>query len=417
MSEASLERIPWTEKHRPRSLDEIVGQKKAVEAIRKWIEDVRAGKKVKPLLLYGPPGTGKTSAAYAIARELDMEIVEVNASDVRNREHLSKLLEGLTARSLFTGKRRMILFDEIDALPSEARAIASILREILKRAPVPIVLTANDPYEQGLAELRGLTTMVQFTRLRWTTVYAVLRRIAQREGVHLPETALKAIAQNSKGDLRAAINDLEAVAKGSRELVGAVGRLFGSRDIEKNIFELMRAIFLGKNCRYAAWMTMNVDVDPDMILRWVEENAPLVYKSPRTLALAYEYLSRADIFRGRIVRTQSWRLLAYANEMATLGVCSAKLTTGEQTGYVRFSFPSWVKKASATVQSRRTIREVSLQLAKRYHVSSKVVAREILPLIKAALGDRPAKVIEFARRHGLDPEALQSALENVRGVS
>ena len=137
MSEASLGRIPWTEKHRPKSLNEIVGQKKAVEAIRKWIEDVRAGKKVKPLLLYGPPGTGKTSAAYAIAKELDMEIVEVNASDVRNREHLSKLLEGLTARSLFTGRRRMILFDEIDALPSETRTIASILREILKRAPVP----------------------------------------------------------------------------------------------------------------------------------------------------------------------------------------------------------------------------------------------------------------------------------------
>ncbi len=414
---AEGERIPWTEKYRPMSLDDIVGQKRAVEAIRKWIESVKAGKKVKPLLLYGPPGTGKTSAAYAAARELDMDVIEVNASDVRNREHLSKILEGLSARSLFTGRRRLILFDEIDALPSEARTIASIMREILKRAQAPIILTANDPYEQGLAQLRGLTTMVQFTRLRWTTVYSVLRRIAQREGLRISEEVLKSVARNSKGDLRAAINDLEAVAKGSRELSASLGRVLGTRDVERNIFELMRAIFLGKSCRSAAWMTMNVDVDPDMILRWVEENTPLVYKTPRTLTLAYEYLSRSDVFMGRIVRTQNWRLLSYASEMATLGVCSAKLSTGEETGYVKFSFPAWVKQASATVQSRRVLREVSLQLAKRYHVSSRVVSREILPLIKAALGDRPGKIEEFARRHGLDPDLLRSALEHVRAPS
>ncbi|MGC9021493.1 MAG: replication factor C large subunit, partial [Candidatus Methanodesulfokora sp.] len=55
--------LPWVEKYRPRRLKDIVGQDEAIEQIMKWIEDVKAGKKVKPLLIYGPAGTGKTTAA------------------------------------------------------------------------------------------------------------------------------------------------------------------------------------------------------------------------------------------------------------------------------------------------------------------------------------------------------------------
>ena len=406
--------LPWTEKYRPKRLSDIVGQNKAMEIIAKWIADVKAGKRVKPLLLYGPPGTGKTSTAYAIARELDMDVLEINASDLRNRERLSRLLESLGASSLLSGKFRLLLFDEIDALPGEARAIASIVKEILKRSPAPIVLTANDPYEQGMAEFRGLATMVQFNRLRWQSVYKILRRIASEEGLRIPDEVLRSIAKNSKGDLRAAINDLEGLARGSIELVSQLGKLFGNRDIERNIFELMRAIFLGKSCRATSWLAMSVDVDPDMLIRWVEENVPAVYKNPKTLSLAYEHLSRADLFLGRIIKTQNWKLLSYATELTTMGVCSAKIVTGEQTGYARFGFPGWVKQAYATATARRALREVAKRLAVHYHVSSNVVIREILPVIKSSIGNKPALLSRFASKHGIDPEKLHAALEFIK---
>lgn len=406
--------LPWTEKYRPKRLSDIVGQSKAIEVITKWIADVRAGKKVKPLLLHGPPGTGKTSTAYAIARELDMDVLEINASDLRNRERLSRLLESLGAASLLSGKPRLLLFDEIDALPGEARTIASIVKEVLKKSPVPIILTANDPYEQGMAEFRGLATMVRFNRLRWQSIYRILRKIASEEGLKIPDEVLRSIARNSKGDLRAAINDFEGLARGSIELVSQLGKLFGSRDVERNIFELMRAVFLGKACRATSWLAMNVDVDPDMLIRWIEENVPAVYKNPKTLALAYEHLSRADLFLGRIIKTQNWKLLSYATELTTMGVCSAKIVTGEQTGYAKLGFPAWVKQAYTTAAARRAVREIARRLAAHYHVSSKVVIREILPVIKVSIGDKPALLSRFASMHGIDPESLHTALEFIK---
>jgi replication factor C large subunit len=148
--------LPWVEKYRPKRLKDIVGQNEAIEQIMKWIEDVRAGKKVKPLLIYGPAGTGKTTAAYAIANELGYDIVEINCADLRDKEKLNRVLGGLGSFSLIEESPRIILFDEVDALPAEGKTISSLLKEILSRGDMPVVMTANDVYEKHMYGIRNL---------------------------------------------------------------------------------------------------------------------------------------------------------------------------------------------------------------------------------------------------------------------
>lgn len=407
-----MKEVPWVEKHRPRTLDDIKGQKEAVEEIRNWIKEVKEGKRVKPLLIVGPPGSGKTSAAHAIARELGFDAVEVNASDMRDRNHLQYIVESSGAVSLLTGTRRLIILDEIDALPGEGYAIASLVKELISKGNVPIVMTANDPYERHLYEIRSLSTMVKFSRIRWQTVAGVLREICRKEGVSVSEEVLERIAKSSQGDLRAAINDLEGLVKGSSELLKNLGEKYGKRDIETDVFKVLSAIFYGENCYPAYLSSLNLDMEPDMLFRWVEENVAHVYDGP-SLAKAYEMLSLADLMRGRIVRTNNWRFLAYFTQLMTFGVCVAK--EGRPKGE-RLRPPEMIRQLSATKEMRAKTKEFLERVARRLHLSTALVRAEIIPMLiaDAKAGGRVIK--QLGRELGIRESEIKEILSDLEEV-
>ena len=82
----------WTEAYRPSGLDEVVGNPKAVQDLRSWAQAWEDGKPVKrAAVLIGTPGTGKTSAALALAADLNWDVVEMNASDQRNADAIKSV--------------------------------------------------------------------------------------------------------------------------------------------------------------------------------------------------------------------------------------------------------------------------------------------------------------------------------------
>jgi len=97
------------------------------------------------ILLIGPTGSCKTSAVYAIANGLDLEVIEVNASDIRNKEGIERTVgSSANQRSLFS-KERIVLIDEIDALSGmEDRGGAQAIASIIKSSSCCIVMTANE---------------------------------------------------------------------------------------------------------------------------------------------------------------------------------------------------------------------------------------------------------------------------------
>ena len=81
--------IPWCEKYRAFCFADIKGQDLAIDKAKIFL---RQFPKKRALVLHGPPGIGKTSLAYAIAAENDSEILELNASDIRNKEKMREII-------------------------------------------------------------------------------------------------------------------------------------------------------------------------------------------------------------------------------------------------------------------------------------------------------------------------------------
>src|SRR3989344_7299096 len=103
----------FTLKYAPRNTSEIIGQGIAVAQLRDFILNYKQQKQ-RAALLYGPIGCGKTSSVYALAKELNYDIVEMNSSDVRNEENITSFLNSaLVQQSLFF-RPKIVLLDEID---------------------------------------------------------------------------------------------------------------------------------------------------------------------------------------------------------------------------------------------------------------------------------------------------------------
>ena len=383
----------WADKYAPQTRSEVLGNADAVSKVLKWLSIWANGKipDKKAILLFGPPGTGKTSMVYAIANESGYEVVEINASDKRDKETLRKLIgSSASLGSLFSEiKGRILLVDEVDGLSGdEDRGGISAIIETIKETRNPIILTANDRWDTKIRSLHSHCLSVETRKLATSTILNALSKICQKEGIKSDVEALKIIADHSSGDLRSAINDLQAVAQGKHELsVKDVKNLSTRRDREKGIFDGLREIFQSDTVRGAAYLTEQLDIDQDMLIQWVYENIPKEFTSPLELSRAFDILSRADIFLGRIRRTQDWGLLSYAYELMSGGVALSRATSPKR--FVSYSFPNYIRGLSATRAKRAALKDVCLKIGSKSHASSREVLHEYLPAITTIMENNP----------------------------
>lgn len=105
----------WTEKYKPRTLSEVIGNAEAIQKLRQWVTSWnRSIPKKRAAFLYGPTGVGKTVCVEALARDLQMELVEKNASDYRTAEAIQSFAGLASQYGTLFGARRLILLDELD---------------------------------------------------------------------------------------------------------------------------------------------------------------------------------------------------------------------------------------------------------------------------------------------------------------
>ncbi|MGC9309700.1 MAG: replication factor C large subunit [Candidatus Nanoarchaeia archaeon] len=359
-------KIPWVVKHKAASLAEIKGQEKAVYQVRQFLNQFP---KKRAIALHGPAGSGKTTTAYAIAAEQDAEILELNASDLRNKDKIKEIIGPASQqRSLFNDSK-VILVDEVDGISREDRGGLPELIRLIDETAFPIIITANDIWDKKFNQLRRKAEVVELKELKYNDILAILKDIAIQESVQLKEDDLKQIAINSRGDARAAIHDLQNLAE-----TGSVSR--DERSRERSIFEALQYTF--KNNNIDNKMIRNFDdvnMPIDQIFLWIEENIPLEYQGEE-LAKAFDALSKADVFRGRIYRQQHWRFLVYENFLLSAGIASAKKKP--KSNFTKYKKPTRILQI--WLQKQRTMKKKSIcyKLAKYCHISTKQAMKDWL---------------------------------------
>jgi len=398
---------PWTVKYRPKRLADVAGNKTALQQLLDWLDAWAKGiPKKKALLLHGPPGTGKTVSVEAVANERGLDLVEINASDKRNRDALERTVGAAARQSDLFGRARLILIDEVDGIDlSEDRGAVDAIVRLLDETQVPVVLTANDPWDPKIGPIRNAATMVEYKRLGLRDTLPYLKKICQKEGVEVDEQALRLIVDRDEGDMRSILNDLQVLVSGRKTLTYDEAAWLGFRDRKATIFDALRTVFSSPTCLQARRATDIAGINLDMFFEWVYENAPRQLNDPRDLSHAMDALAQADLYRARIDRTRAWELLPYAIEMETAGVAMSKEFT--KPAWVPMKFPERIQLLSRTRKVRSIESQLSRRIGARCHISSKRAIPQYLPYVKYILEENPAAGTRLLEWFGLDEDSME----------
>ena len=373
---------PYTKKFEPEKISDIIGQDTAVKELKDFIVNFKNNKK-NAAFLYGPSGTGKTSSVYTITNELNLEILEVNASDFRNTEQInSRIGVAVGQQSLFY-KSKVILVDEVDGLSGtkDRGGIQAILK-LIEKSSFPIILTAINPWGNKFSALRRKTSMIEFQPLEMASIFKILKKICDKEKIRYEEEILKNLARRAGGDARAAINDLQTLAMEKNELTKeSLEELYERNKVDSIINGLLK-IFKTTDPKVALSAFENVEENLDEQLLWIDENLPREYTKAEDLANAYDKLSKADVFSRRIKRWQHYRFLVYINELITAGIALSK--EKKYSHHIQYKPTGKLLKLWWAKQKSMKKRAIAEKIAEKTHSSTKEVLKSTFPYIQAA---------------------------------
>lgn len=363
----------FTTKYTPQNSAQIVGQSLAVSQLKDYIVHYKEQKR-RAALLYGPIGVGKTSSVYALAQELQYDLLELNSSDLRNAEAINSFLgSALGQQSLFF-RPKIILIDEIDAISgTNDRGCLPALIKSIEKSSFPVILTANDPFDSKFNGLRKICLEIEFPKLDHKAILQRLEFVAQQEKIVFEEKALSSLARQVDGDLRAALIDLQGCASRGAVSFALVMEL-SDRKRTESILHALSMIFKSSKAENALPALDDIDVDLEEVFLWIDENLPKEYSSATVLAKAYEHLARADVFQGRIKRRQHWRFLVYVTSLLTAGISSAKEERNPL--FIEYKRTMRLLKIWQANQKYAQRKEIAGKIAARTHTSRKVVMED-----------------------------------------
>lgn len=369
---------------------DVVGNEEAKIAFVNWFTNPQHTKKA--VLLFGPPGVGKTTLVNAAATQLGFRVIEMNASDTRNEKAIARVAGPATAfvalDTFSTESKGNVLFmDEVDGIAgNEDRGGVSTILRIIEDSRIPVIMAANDPDIEKLRPLKKVSTLIRFHQLRIPIVIALLQKVCQKEHVKAEFEALERIAENSRGDVRSAINDLQSLAETTKTLTLQDTASLSARNKDVSMDETLRKYFSAKSLLEASMLLSYSSVDFDELLMSVGDNLPLRYTDPDDLATAYNFVSKADLYRGRI-GVDNWHLLRYFfNSLAE----AAAISPNSYQPFTLISPPIRIITLFWTRGKRTMLEGICSKIGQRCHVSRGTAKTDFIPFLKILLAKNKA---------------------------
>lgn len=240
----SVEEI-WTEKYRPKSFSEIVGQEDIVERLEAFVKN----RSLPHCLFSGPAGTGKTTTALVMARAFFGEgwhsnFLELNASDERGIDTIRTKVKDFARTRPVGHDFKIIYLDEADALTKDAQH--ALRRTMEKYASICRFILGCNYLSKLILPIQSRTAVFKFKPLEKKDVVKFVETVSKGETIKIDEDSYDAIFHISEGDLRKAVNILQTAASTGKKITTKVIYSVVSDPNPEDVKKMMEHAFSGK---------------------------------------------------------------------------------------------------------------------------------------------------------------------------
>lgn len=411
----------WSEVYRPQRVEQMVGNEDVRIAVVKWLSAWVSGS--KPLLLIGPPGVGKTTIVHALARQFDYDLVEMNASDVRNRDSIEARIKPIFANTSLFGRRILLFLDEVDGISGrEDSGGLDALVELIKEPTVPVIMAANEKSAK-MKELAKGCKVLEFAPVPPRLLLMFLDHILEKEKAMLGPGDKVSVVVNSGGDIRSLLNSAQSRAAGYAttsnfdvteiDIADAINGYFAAKDKATAIQMIARVDATFPDPRYEA---MSPEARrKDMMAALFSSIVSSRTIDRESLAELLDVLSRVDVVVGRISRNRQWSLLRYLRAMLAGGLYLK--SRDKDIKYNQYAMP-WPVMGPIFARSQ-TIRKIASVVAPLAHISRRTASSVVLPYLVRDIIDQKIDVSEFAITNFGDEtigESLEKEVQRAKGA-
>ena len=361
----------WVEKYRVREFDSFFGNEKSRLLIINWLKKWIKG--TKPLLIIGPPGTGKTSFVKSLAKLLDLDLIELNASDLRNKINLETIINPILINNSIFGKRMLLFLDEVDGISGrDDYGGMPFLSNILKNADVPIIMASNSKSNK-MKDIIKNSKLVEFRPLSSFASYMLLQNVMRLERKHLESSEQFKIISQSRGDARTLLNTLQAKLEGEVNSDGNTGTELSIEECINKFFTLTdisqaKQLLITSSIRYSTpkYGFTSEERSKDFLNALYTS----IVSSERNiqsddLANMLEKLSEIDLFVNRIYEKRNWSLLRYANDLFLHKLF--RISRDNAIEYNQYSVP--FSSMGPIFMRGQSLRPLRTELSKIFHTS------------------------------------------------
>jgi replication factor C large subunit len=295
-------------------ISEFVGnensRKKVVEWIVKWSDGS------KPLLLVGPPGVGKTSFVHALCHEFDIDLVELNASDSRNKNLLAQVISPIFSNASLTGKNFLLFLDEIDGISNrEDSGGLDFLLDLFKEPSIRVVMAANKSNE-AIKKISKVSKTITFSPIPPRLSMLYLDRILRLQNSLMKPEDRIAVVRNCLGDIRSLLNAAQVMKAGYTttknpgvdiDVENTINQFFSSTTFGEALDVVQRADISYSDPRFGQ---SSEDRRKDILAAFFS-TIVMSKIDITTIALLLDRLSELDVILSRSLVMRNWKILKY----------------------------------------------------------------------------------------------------------
>ncbi|ODV58402.1 replication factor C subunit 1 [Ascoidea rubescens DSM 1968] len=383
----------WTDKYAPTNLQQICGNKGGVNKLNQWLQNWDQNKRkgfkfygdlFPAVLISGPPGIGKTTAAHLVAKTLNYDILERNASDVRSKKLLNDGIKNILNNNSLMGyfdlrgnrvsemekKKFCLIMDEVDGMSSGDRGGVGALSSFCRKTSIPIILICNDKSSPKMRPFDKVCLDIPFRRPSAIEMKSRLMTIAYREKLKLDPNSIEQLVECTRNDIRQIINLLSTISR-TEKTIDNSNRAKISDAWKKNV-ALKSFDIVGKYLSGSIW-SPNSDVDLNKKIEYYFDDhdfTPLMVQEnylntrPQNTQLSHlelvskaaDSMSEADIIDSKIHSSeQLWSLMPLHGIMSSIRPSS--IINGQIAGRIKFT--SWLGNNSKTNKYLRLLQEIN----------------------------------------------------------